>query len=419
MRARAAAQGWPIRILVAMFLAALALRPDVIGVGPILEPMREDLGAPRAVIGLLPTVPVLCMGVFAPLAGRLAARVGPRRVILAGLALIAVAGMARAGAPGTTSLVAVTVAVGLGIALVQTLLPAMVKQQAGEHTTLATTVYVVGIQLGAATSAGVSGPLAAAASWRLPLLAFGLAAALWTLAWAVLGPTDKRVDVPLVGVADLRTRRLTREPIAWRLALAFGLQSVVFYGTNAWLAPSLMQGGWDPLDAGRAVSVLNLAALAATLSVPLLARVLVTRRRTLITSAVICLVGLGIVAVAPQGAWWSTLVVGFGLGPLLPVTLSLPLDVADDVDRVAAMAGMMLGFGYLLAASAPTGLGLVRDLTGSFVPVLWLLALITCAFIAVCAGLGPAALRRGLRPVTSGPDGLGSAERGRGPDERR
>ena len=76
-------------VLIALFLAALALRPDIIGVGPILEDIRTDLDASRTVIGLLPTVPVLCMGLFAPLGGRVAARIGARSGVLVGLLLIA------------------------------------------------------------------------------------------------------------------------------------------------------------------------------------------------------------------------------------------------------------------------------------------------------------------------------------------
>lgn len=393
----------PWRLLVALFLGALALRPDVIGIGPLLEPIRADLGTSRAVIGLLPTVPVLCMGLFAPAAARVAARWGPRAVILAGLAGIAFGSTTRAFLPGAASLLAATVVIGIGIAAVQTLLPAVVKARAPGHATLATTVYVVGIQLGAATSAGVSGPLAAGGDWRLPLTVFGAAAALWTVVWWRLGPRD--LPGTLVSVATVTGRGPWRDPLVWRLALAFGTQSLAFYGINAWLPAILTERGWTPAAAGGSLSVLNLAALCATISTPALSRLLSSRRRTLLICALITTAGLVLVVQAPIDAWWATLLVGLGIGPLLPLTLSLPLDVADDADVVRQVAGITMGVGYVLAALAPATLGWLRDLTGSFDVVLAVLVLDLAVFAALCATLGPRTLHRGLRtpsPIDQG-----------------
>jgi MFS transporter, CP family, cyanate transporter len=63
-----------VPLLAGLFLAALALRPQVVGIGPLLPSIRDDLGLSHAVAGLLGTIPVLCMGLFALPAGRLARR---------------------------------------------------------------------------------------------------------------------------------------------------------------------------------------------------------------------------------------------------------------------------------------------------------------------------------------------------------
>ncbi|MGP1675428.1 MAG: hypothetical protein ACTS8Z_09470, partial [Candidatus Limnocylindrales bacterium] len=60
----------PIAILVALFVATLTLRPQVLAVGPLLPLMRADLGLPAAVAGLFTTIPVLCMGLVAPFGPR-------------------------------------------------------------------------------------------------------------------------------------------------------------------------------------------------------------------------------------------------------------------------------------------------------------------------------------------------------------
>ena len=54
------------RTAAALFLAALCFRPQLVGVTPLLPTIQKSLHISHAVSGLLVTVPVLCMGVFAP-----------------------------------------------------------------------------------------------------------------------------------------------------------------------------------------------------------------------------------------------------------------------------------------------------------------------------------------------------------------
>src|SRR5262245_64076604 len=56
----------PASILAGLFLVALTLRPQIVGIGPLLPEIQDDLDTTHAVVGLLATIPVLCMGLFAP-----------------------------------------------------------------------------------------------------------------------------------------------------------------------------------------------------------------------------------------------------------------------------------------------------------------------------------------------------------------
>ncbi|MGV8455825.1 hypothetical protein ACV34Z_35205, partial [Pseudomonas aeruginosa] len=47
-----------------------------------LNQVRDDTGLSAAAAGLLTTAPVLCLGLFAPLAPRLARRIGAERSVL-------------------------------------------------------------------------------------------------------------------------------------------------------------------------------------------------------------------------------------------------------------------------------------------------------------------------------------------------
>lgn len=138
--------------LLGLFLVALNLRPAIASVSPVLETIRQDLGLSRALLGLLTTIPVVCMSVFALVAPRVAGRIGAERAMLWSIVLIgtAVAGRLAAGRPGV--LFFTTLVAGVGIALAQSLLPAIVKGWFPDRAALVTGLYTVGMTSGLARS---------------------------------------------------------------------------------------------------------------------------------------------------------------------------------------------------------------------------------------------------------------------------
>lgn len=64
--------------LLALLVIALATRPQLAAIGPLAPGIIGELGVPFAFVGLLTTVPVLCMGVFAPFGPRVVHRIGVR-----------------------------------------------------------------------------------------------------------------------------------------------------------------------------------------------------------------------------------------------------------------------------------------------------------------------------------------------------
>ena len=120
-----------------------------------------------------------------------------------------------------------------------------------------------------------------------------------------------------------------------------------------------------------------------------------TRRVWLAAAASAQLAALVGIRLLPGGGWAWAVLLGTGIGPLFPLTMTLPLDAADDPRTVAALAGMMLGIGYTLSASSPLLLGAIRDLTGGFDAVLWTLVGAAAVLVAVDASFSPARLGAG------------------------
>jgi CP family cyanate transporter-like MFS transporter len=72
----------PWLLLLGLVLVALNLRPALSSMAPALGQVSQSLGLNASQAGLLTTLPVLCLGLFAPLAPILARRFGSERVIL-------------------------------------------------------------------------------------------------------------------------------------------------------------------------------------------------------------------------------------------------------------------------------------------------------------------------------------------------
>jgi CP family cyanate transporter-like MFS transporter len=383
--------------LVALFLAALALRPQLVGIGPLLPAVQDDLDVTHAVAGLLGTIPVLCMGLFAPPAPFLSGRIGPRMAIAGALGLIGVFGVVRAVAPGAVAVVALTFPVGVGMGLAGAMLPVAVKQRFADRPGFATAVYTSGITIGSALAATVAVPLAnVAGGWRTPLLVFGAVSTVLAAVWLWL----TRSELPHERV-DVRPLRLPfRRPLAWRLVAAFFLMSSVFYGLNAWLPDAYVERGWSESSAGGLLAVLNTVTIPVGFAVAWAADHWGTRRLWLGGAAVVQLGALLGVTLVPGGGWGWAVLLGASIGPLFPLTMTLPLDGSDRPAEVAALAGMMLGVGYTLSATSPLLLGALRDVTGGFDAVLWALVVLAALLVVVDSSFSPARLAAGRQGST-------------------
>jgi CP family cyanate transporter-like MFS transporter len=384
-------------LLVALGLGSLSLRPQLVGIGPLLPNIQHSLGISHAVAGLLVTIPVLCMGLFAPTAAVLAARVGTTRAVSAALVLVAVAGIARAVTPSALLVLLVTVPVGIGMALGNALMPLAVKGGLESRPLLGTGVYTTGIQLGSFLAAIAAVPIAEIwFGWRGALGVFGVAAAAGALVWLRFSPREHGSVVDVTGIPRLPLR----SPTVWLLVAMFACVSVNYYGLGAWLPDAYQERGWSEGHAGLLIAIFNLATVPAGVVVTLLGDRVGSRRTYMLLAAVALTTGTVLLIEVPSGAYAWACIGGFGNGMMFPLMMTMPLDVARRATDVSAVAGMMLGFGYSIAAVSPFALGAVRDSTGSFRTSLWLLVGMTTALAFVVAQLGPTRLTHGVSVET-------------------
>lgn len=338
------------------------------GIGPLIPPIQDDLGMSHAASGLLGTIPVLCMGLFALPAARVAGRWGTRRAIGACLATIALAGLLRGVAPNALALLLFTVPVGIGMGVCGALLPVAVKERFVRRPALGTGVYATGIQVGAVSSSIAVVVLAAVGGWRLALVVLSLAAAAVAVGWMVLD--TERGGVPPRAADAGELLEVARSRTTWVLVAGFGLMGMVYYGHVSWLPDAYQEHGWSEASAAGLIAVLSLFQVPGAIAGAWLGD-RIADRRVLLTAAAVALAiaSVGVAAVPGGGYVWVALA-GLAMGILFTIMLTLPLDLSSQPTEAGAIAGVMLAGGYTLAALAPVLLGALRDATGSFGAVL-------------------------------------------------
>jgi MFS transporter, CP family, cyanate transporter len=348
-------------------LIALNLRPCMAAIGPLLGTMREDLPISFSTVALLTLLPVMSIGLamFGGLA--IAQCLGVRWAISLALALIACANLARLFSVGMLDLLLSACTAGLGIALIQALLPALLKARFGSRVAVPMGLYVTAIMAGAALAAGLAPGLASlTSSWRIGLGAWALPALLALPLWLSL-PRAWLCLTKTSGASDAARLSFYRFPRAWLLSLFFGLGTASYTCVLAWLAPYFVELGWSGQQAGLLLAgVTGMEVLSGLLS-PWLANRSSDRRPVLIGLLLLICAGLLGLVKAPLTLFWLWGgLLGLGIGGLFPLSLIVCLDHLDDPQQAGALAAWVQGSGYLIAGLSPWLAGILRDALGGF-----------------------------------------------------
>lgn len=395
--------------LVALFLVAINLRGAITDVPPLLTSIREDLGLSGAAAGVLTAIPVVSMGVFAPLAHRGAARYGYERTVAASVVVLLLGVLVRLGAASVVLLFLGTLVAGAGIAVLGAALPGVVKTHFAERAGAVTGLYSAAIGVGAAGASALAVPLSEAfGSWRLSLGVVAIPAVLGLLAWypvirrtapVKMAPAaGPRADAKPVAVAPSgapATRPAAdaspwRRPIAWILAVFLVMQTTAYYGVVGWVPAAYQEQGWSAERAGLLLSVFGLTGIVSGLVIPLLADRFTDPRPLFAVTVAGAVAGMGLLAFAPDLAPWPTIaLLGLTLGGAFPLMLVMLVRFAPSPAAAGRLSAMTFLIGYPIAAALQIVFGTIHDATGEYTVVFGVLFAMTLVELVVCLGLNP------------------------------
>ncbi|MFB7833054.1 CynX/NimT family MFS transporter [Streptomyces sp. NPDC056056] len=388
--ARRALLARPALLLTGIVLASLNMRAALASVAPLVGEISGAFGLSSTASSLVTSVPVLFLGVGALVAPWLGRRFGAERVLLAALLLLAVGILARV-LPSVYALYGGGILVGTAIALLNVLMPGLIKRDFPDRAAAMTSVYTGAMIAGATVAAAAAVPLekALGGGWQGSLGFWSLLAVVAAVAWlpqVLIARGRTGHEVRAVPAAGARPVSVWRSALAWQVTLFMGLQSLWSYVLIAWMPTIFTDHGMSRSTAGVVFAFNNLIQVAGAFVVPLLAGRMRSQRPLIVLVTTLVAAGYAGLMVAPvEGAWLWSAVLGVGQGGAVGLALTLIVLRSGDAVTAARLSGMAQTVGYLLAAAGPLAAGALHQATGS-----WTLPI--CVVLGVCA----AALTVGL-----------------------
>jgi MFS transporter, CP family, cyanate transporter len=376
------------RLLLVVAAVAVNLRPAIAAVPPVLGAIRSDLGLSATGAGLLTALPVVCMGLFAPVGAALGRRVGREAAVSCALALVGCGTLARGLAASAVPLYGGTLVAGIGIAMGGALLPGVVKAWFPARAGAVTGLYTAGLVAGAMLASAATAPLvdALGVGWPAAIGAWGLLAVAALAAWMLATRRRHAAGEPAPG----RLRLPWGSGVAWRITVYMGSQSLLYYATLTWLSPLYLAAGWSASRAGLLLGLFSLTQVFSALAVPALVDRGGDHRPWIalcVGTVTVMLAALGLAPTAAPWVWAALL--GLGVGGMFAIALTLLVRQAATPAAAARLSGMALLVGYLLAATGPVLAGALYDAAGSYRLPFLALAGIGVATLAVGVSVRP------------------------------
>ncbi|EJN20215.1 cyanate transporter [Pseudomonas sp. GM80] len=373
-------------LMLAIVLVAVNLRPSMAAIGPLLSAIRGDIPLSFSLASLLTMLPVMAMGLAMFFAIGISQRLGEQRTVLLSLLIIGLATLARLFVDSAAQLIASAVLAGVGIALIQALMPALIKSRFADNVALCMGLYVTSIMGGAAIAASFA-PLVMmqTGSWRVGLAIWaGLALLALVFGWT------QRANLPPATPRVTKKESFFGNSRAWLLALFFGLGTASYTCVLAWLAPYYVEKGWSEQNAGLLLGFLTAMEVISGLVVPAIANRRRDRRGVLMALLGLIIAGFCGLILSPQhlSLLWPCLL-GLGIGGLFPMSLIVSLDHLDNPQRAGGLTAFVQGIGYLIAGLSPLMAGMIRDQLGSFEWAWWSLTAVMVVMLLMVLRFDP------------------------------
>jgi CP family cyanate transporter-like MFS transporter len=380
-RARDAARN-TVLLVVGITALAFNLRAAITSLPPLFPELSTSLHLPSGAIAGLAALPVLAFGVCSGVAAPLSRRYGEEWVLGGALGLLAAGLLLRGALPGSL-LFPGTALAGAAIALLNVLLPSLIKRRRPHQAGLLIGLYLLSLSAGSILASLIAVPVYQASGGSVPL-----SLGLWAIPAAAAGLLwlpQRRYRTRPAGVTPAAgPLKVYRYALTWQVTAFMGLQSLTFYAALSWLPTMLRARGESPGAAGALLALTGLGGAISSMIIPVLAHRARNQQALVAGTIVVSAAGLAACWFAPLGgAGFWTVVLGMGQGAALGLAIFFTMARAPDPAAAASLSAFAQSVGYLVATVGPLATGFLHAVSGGWaVPVVCLLAVIGLELVA-------------------------------------
>lgn len=371
-------------IILGIMFISFNLRAPITAVGSVVEMIQVEYALSNAVAGFITTLPLIAFAVVSPFVAKISGKIGHAKTMMLGLFCILSGELVRSHT-GAVGLFVGTGIIGIGIAIGNVIIPAIIKLHFSENVGIITSIYTSGMCVFAAAGAGISVPLAKGMhlGWKNALASWFILTCITILIWF---PQMKKKTPQVKSVQkDEKTSSIWKSKLAWWVTLYMGTQSLLFYSLVAWLLTIIVSKGMSAGFAGNMALMFQLMAIPATLIVPTLCDRFRDQRLLTVVICLIYAIGMCVFLLgqSPIVIIAAIICMAIGMGGSISLSIAFISLRSPNPARASELSGMSQSAGYLLAALGPFVTGLVFDIKSSWtMPLLIFIALI--AFLTFC-----------------------------------
>lgn len=379
-------------IIIGIVLIAFNLRAPVTAVGSVVNMIQEQYALSASAAGFITTLPLIAFALVSPFVAKCSRKIGYGKSMAIGLLLI-ILGEAVRSYTNCIGLFVGTMLLGVGIAIGNVLIPAIIKTKFPNKLGMMTSVYVSSMCVFAAVGAGVSIPLAKGLNlgWENALASWIILAVITALVWLPqLKKQQQSASTTKCSTQDEYPSSIWKSSMAWWVTLFMGVQSFVFYSLVAWLPTIVTAKGMTDSFAGNMALIYQFTSIPATLIIPLLCDKFKNQRGLVMIVCAIYLFGMimFLFAQTPTFMILSIVLMALGMGGSISLSIAFISLRSPNAKRTSELSGMSQSAGYLLAAIGPILTGFMYDKLHSWtLPiVIFCILIVALALCGIYAG---------------------------------
>ena len=371
--------------MLCVMIAAFSLRSLITTVGPVVRDIKNDLNISSGIAGMLTTIPIIIFSVTAFFAGAVLPRFKVRISAPVCFVLTAAGALIRSYG-GLFGLYFGTLLLGLGIGVLNVLIPALNREKLPQRVGVLTGIYNVSLNLMAGMGSGFTYTISQKlGSWRPAIAVWGIFPLIGIPLWIRLSHMARFDDREGEASSPLTAAKKYLSGKVWPLCVLMALQSFIYYSlVIAWCPAMLTDKGISSEMAGKMTIFLQAVSLVPAYLIPVNA-VYPERRKAIsliggcsyLLSTVIYLLNGSLPAMFICCFLW-----GISSGSCFSYVLALISLSGKSKAETTWISGFVQMIGYAFAAIGPALFGFIVDAAGSWTIPMIVVMILSSGYIA-------------------------------------